>query len=450
MRPTSLDAQRGADNSDDAAGTEKDALSPNSSSNRGTNIVSATSRPTLKGVVFDMDGTLTKPTIDFAKMYKRCGVSRGSDILAEISQMSPDDAARCNAIIADMEEEARQNMELMPGAVELARWLHHHGIPIALVTRNTSRTVESMMDRWTECGGPAFDCTLSRDSCHDLPPKPHPASLVQIVSQWDVDLKTEGDSVVMVGDSPRHDVVFGKAAGVATALLDISQKDRISGSRSGSDICEDEEAEFKVEGLWQLAALLWKHYDVPGPLGTGKPLKYCGTPTEPSEKACNSAFGGDVTALKALPLKELNRPDSSSNTPLIWAADAGKVGAVRYLLSVPGINVNHRGYLGSTAICRASRRGYSEIVRILALEGGANMEIPNLKLQYPLHFAAFKKMTEAVDALLECGADTMVLDRKGRTPAEDTSDETIREKILAARTRALGPDFRASATGMAS
>ena len=30
----------------------------------------ATSRPTLRGVVFDMDGTLTKPNLDFAEMYE--------------------------------------------------------------------------------------------------------------------------------------------------------------------------------------------------------------------------------------------------------------------------------------------------------------------------------------------------------------------------------------------
>jgi hypothetical protein len=40
---------------------------------------------------------------------------------------------------------------------------------------------------------------------------------------------------------------------------------------------------------------------------------------------------------------------------------------------------------------------------------------------------------QAVDLLLEFGANTMVLDRKGRTPAEDTSDPNIRAAILKAR-----------------
>lgn len=65
------------------------------------------------------------------------------------------------------------------------------------------------------------------------------------------------------------------------------------------------------------------------------------------------------------------------------------------------------------------------------------MDIPNDKMQYPLHFAAFKKQANAVKVLLEFGANTMVLDRKGRTPAEDTSDEEIRNVILNAREKTL-------------
>ena len=50
-----------------------------------------------------------------------------------------------------------------------------------------------------------------------------------------------------------------------------------------------------------------------------------------------------------------------------------------------------------------------------------------------MHFSAFKLHPECIDVLLEHGASTYVLDRKGRTPAEDTSDEGIRAAILKAR-----------------
>ena len=63
----------------------------------------------------------------------------------------------------------------------------------------------------------------------------------------------------------------------------------------------------------------------------------------------------------------------------------------------------------------------------------ADPDIPNVKLQAPLHFAAFKQKSKAVAALLRAGANPLVLDRKGRTPAEDTADPGIRAALLAAR-----------------
>jgi ankyrin repeat protein len=52
-------------------------------------------------------------------------------------------------------------------------------------------------------------------------------------------------------------------------------------------------------------------------------------------------------------------------------------------------------------------------------------------MQYPLHFAAFKKHPQVVRVMLESGkCSTTVVDRKGRTPAEDTSLEEIRQMIL--------------------
>ena len=41
----------------------------------------------IKGVLFDMDGTLTKPNLDFGEMYRRVGVDRKDDILVAIAAM---------------------------------------------------------------------------------------------------------------------------------------------------------------------------------------------------------------------------------------------------------------------------------------------------------------------------------------------------------------------------
>ena len=175
--------------------------------------------------------------------------------------------------------------------------------------------------------------------------------------------------------------------------------------------------------------------DILGSLGTGATNLHGQPVPQPVSDLARAAADGDAKTLDSLLSsgagREAGEPDGSGNTPLIWAAETGHVEAVNLLLDVPGIDVNHRGYLGATALNRAARRGHSEILKLL-IRAGADLNMPNDKLQYPLHFAAFKQNAEAVEILLEHGANTRVLDRKGRTPAEDTRNEAIRDRILKA------------------
>eukprot|EP00957_Ditylum_brightwellii_P202371 15329841-Ditylum_brightwellii.AAC.1 len=230
-------------------------------------------RPTLKGVVFDMDGTLTNsPSLDFAKMYARCNVPHDQDILKAILSMPPSDAASAQRIVDEMEEEGRQTMYLIPGATQVATWLHYHSIPMALVTRNTDKTVNVMLEKhWnpaTESAvpknketSPSFDIILSRDNNQDIPPKPHPASLEYIASKWSIDLPSK--DILMVGDNLKHDVGFGKAAGVSTAFFDFHRV-----CNNEEEIDDDVAPDLHVNEIYDLPALLCKHYSIDGPLGT--------------------------------------------------------------------------------------------------------------------------------------------------------------------------------------
>ena len=83
----------------------------------------AETKPLLRGVVFDMDGTLTVPNLDFGEMYRRAGVPRGEDILA--TRWRADETA-CR-VVEEMEAEGRRTLALMPGAAELAAWLEARG-----------------------------------------------------------------------------------------------------------------------------------------------------------------------------------------------------------------------------------------------------------------------------------------------------------------------------------
>ena len=160
-------------------------------------------------------------------------------------------------------------------------------------------------------------------------------------------------------------------------------------------------------------------------------LRKFATP-KPTLNVCIAAANGDLESIKKVEEEGLNEVDEYGNTALIWAADKGHVNVVTYILQKDAKQINHRGYLGNTAIARAARGGHiSTMKELLTNASLADPNICNEKMQYPLHFAAFKKHPEMVQLLLQSGkCDTMVKDRKGRTPAEDTSVDEIRNTIL--------------------
>lgn len=368
----------------------------------------------LRGVVFDMDGTLTVPNLDFDEMYRRANVPRGDDILSPKWRHDP----VASAVVQEMEEEGRRTLRLMPGAGELATWLHSHRVPVALVTRNSRLTVAHFHRHVWPAGVAPMSPAISRDDDH--PPKPDPTAFASIAGDWGI---PPGPEWLMVGDSPRNDIAFGKAAGARTALLDVGGRHAKQGFTNDPDIY--------VEHLSALAGKIWQAYHVDSPLCSLELHAKRPVPV-PSSAASIAAAGGHVETLGAVSLKERSAAEESTgNTPLIWAADAGHIAAVEALLGA-GVDVDVRGFIGATAVSRAARRGHIPVLKAL-LTHGVDTNIPNDKLQCPLHFAAFKLQREAVSVLLHHNANPLVLDRKGRTPAEDTSDEGIRAQIREAQ-----------------
>ena len=171
-------------------------------------------------------------------------------------------------------------------------------------------------------------------------------------------------------------------------------------------------------------------------------LKYFKTP-HPTSASAISSSSGDIVQLQSLTSNELFQLDEHGNNSLIWAANSGQDTVVRFLLDIVQKEgrhdvINTKGYLGNTALSRAARGGFVECVKILLDFPDIDPNLCNDKKQYPLHFAAFKKHSDVVRVMLSSGkCDTMVKDRKGRTPAEDTSVEEIKDMIINARANGL-------------
>lgn len=401
-----------------------------------------------------MDGTLTIPNLDFGVMYDRCGIDRQDDILTAIASMDKASAQKANAIIDEMEAEGRRTLQLMPGTVSLLKWLAHYQIPTAIVTRNTQASTERLLELLLQQDPelPPFSPIVSRDFPLNMPPKPDTAALEYISKEWKMELNEE---LVMVGDSPSNDIVFGKTAGVSAALLWQQQQ---------GDCGDDGGANVIVSQLVELPRHLYKRFHLPTPVPLVESTNNT-TPPTPTSNVAKAAYGGDLTALQSHSLEEMTSTDKSGNTPLIWASEAGHAHIVEYLLgtiissssssatttpgannnnskegkSVVGFYINEKGFRGSTAVSRAARNGHTQLVDMLTNHATLNANIPNAKLQYPLHVAAFRQYSSIVQALLQAGADPHVIDGKGRTPLADTKCSTTKELLRVAMLESPAP-----------
>ena len=164
----------------------------------------------LRGVLFDMDGTLTLPSqLDFVRMRSAAGLPEGAPIFSSIEALPADRRAAAWAEIEKIELEATP--QLQPGLATLFAALRTHGLRVGIATRNNPRAVDALV---RAAGLPAdtFDPVLTRES--DFPDKPHPAIALAAAAAWEL----PPEACMFVGDSP-DDMLCGRAAGMATCFL---------------------------------------------------------------------------------------------------------------------------------------------------------------------------------------------------------------------------------------
>jgi HAD superfamily hydrolase (TIGR01509 family) len=153
-----------------------------------------------------MDGTLTRPMLDFAVIKAEMSIGN-RPILEALAEM--DDAARrlAEAVLLRHEEHAAENSTLNPGCGELLEWLHAKGIAVALITRNSRRSVETVLARHRL----SIDVLVTRE---DGPFKPDPAPLLLACRK----LSVQSHEAWMIGDG-QYDVEAGAAAGIPTVWI---------------------------------------------------------------------------------------------------------------------------------------------------------------------------------------------------------------------------------------
>lgn len=157
-------------------------------------------------ILFDMDGTITEPMLDFPAIKAQMGIGT-QPILEALAAMRPDLRSAAEAILLRHEEDAAENSTLNPGCRELLDWLRRRDIRTALVTRNSRLSVQTVIRRH----GLEFDVLVTRE---DPPFKPDPGPL-RLACRG---LAVAKQRAWMVGDG-QYDVQAGCAAGIRTVWV---------------------------------------------------------------------------------------------------------------------------------------------------------------------------------------------------------------------------------------
>ncbi len=159
-----------------------------------------------KAVLFDMDGTITRPLLDFPRLKAEMGID-GRPILEALADMPDADRRRAEAILHRHEEEAAANSTLGEGCHELLNLLEAGNIRRALITRNSRSSVQTVL-RLHDLN---FDVLVTRE---DGRFKPDPQPLHHACER----LQIRPHEAWMVGDG-QYDVEAGIAAGVPTIWI---------------------------------------------------------------------------------------------------------------------------------------------------------------------------------------------------------------------------------------
>jgi HAD superfamily hydrolase (TIGR01549 family) len=166
----------------------------------------------IRGVVFDLDGTLVSQELDFEAIRRELGAPTGTPLLEHLEGLAVAHRDDAWSILDRHERNAAERAELHPGVREFVAWLDGRGLRRGVLSRNSRRSVRTVLERV----GLTFDPVVARE---DAPFKPNPDGLWQICEAWQV---APGE-VLMIGDY-LYDLQAGRSAGTKTALVTHGRK----------------------------------------------------------------------------------------------------------------------------------------------------------------------------------------------------------------------------------
>ncbi|MBN1796396.1 MAG: HAD family hydrolase [Sedimentisphaerales bacterium] len=159
-------------------------------------------------VIFDLDGTITRPYFDFDMIRAEMGLTRQDGPVWEaMLKMPPDRLKKVQQILDYHEQKAIDESELNTGAKETLESLREKQIKIGILTRNKAQNAWAVSQKHNLI----FDEVLGRE---DGPVKPDAFGILELCRRFGA----EPQETLMVGDY-LFDIECGMAAKAVTVLL---------------------------------------------------------------------------------------------------------------------------------------------------------------------------------------------------------------------------------------
>jgi HAD superfamily hydrolase (TIGR01509 family) len=189
----------------------------------------------IRAVIFDLDGTITRPYFDFDAIRQEIGLARDSGPLLEsIEKMTPQQRQKAEKILYKHEEKAVIESKLNKGAKKTLSTLRKAGIHIGVLTRNKRDNAHAIARKHNL----KFDAVIGRE---EGPVKPDAFGVLQLCRQFGV----EPAETLLVGDY-LYDLLCAKAAGACAVLL--------TNHRQADDFAEH--ADFCIENITKILQII--------------------------------------------------------------------------------------------------------------------------------------------------------------------------------------------------
>ncbi|MBR9828881.1 MAG: HAD-IA family hydrolase [Oceanospirillales bacterium] len=164
----------------------------------------------LRGVIFDLDGTLVSSDLDFAAIKREINCPPEADVLTFLETLPVEQQHEAMAIVHRHELQDAQHCEWISGARAFVDSCLEHNIPMAIVTRNSCQSSKLKIER----NAIPIEVVITRETSK---PKPDPTALLDIAR----DFALPTHEVLMVGDY-RYDLEAGRNANMKSCLVNYT------------------------------------------------------------------------------------------------------------------------------------------------------------------------------------------------------------------------------------